>query len=213
MSRYFIRYSTKNSIGRVCRTEFDSDRDIEDLLPECLPVSSPDDAPIELLSVTIDGERIPKDYIAELNDMFFSTIDECDGAGAATAPATGDGGAAAGGSSSAGDAGDICGEMPGTSIADVLGTNVPGEGYFGKDNFYMPSRVPFPLHRWSREIYGGGGTSRKGKKKKKNLYTSGMKTIVNMFEDEHGAPKVCKYTREQLIRAINYWTEVLRRMD
>ena len=64
MHRYFIRYSTKNSIGRVCLTEFDRDRDIEDLLPECLPESSSDDMPIEILSIIVDGERIPKDYIA-----------------------------------------------------------------------------------------------------------------------------------------------------
>jgi len=153
--------------------------------------------------------------------MFFDTIDECDGSGAASAaaPAAGDGGGTAAGDAGPAGDGDICGEMPGTSTADVLGVNKPGEGFFGKDNFYIPSRVPFPLYRWSREIYGGGSTSGKSKKKKKknpdakNPYTSGMKTIVDMLEDESGTPRVCKHTREQLERAINYWTEVLRRMD
>ena len=112
-------------------------------------------------------------------------VDECDGGGAACG---GDAGAStSGASTSAGDAGttiannggDAAAEMAGTTVADVLGTCKPGEGYMGKDNFYIPARAKCPLHHW--EIANGGS---KRKKKGKYPYEKGMKVVVSMFEDE-----------------------------
>jgi hypothetical protein len=72
----------------------------------------------------------------------------------------------------------------------VLGVNEPGKGYFGPGNFYIPKRVPFPLTRWSGDIGFGGSVPRRKKKSKSgkaqssNPYTKGLKTVVDMLEDE-----------------------------
>ena len=122
--------------------------------------------------------------------MQASALDECDGGGAAGGDAGG-GGAAVGGDAGAAaaslDSGDTSGEMAGTSTAEVLGTNEPGKGFFGKDNFYIPSRVKVPLYRW--EVANGGSKRKKGKngKPKKTPYEKDMKVVVSMFEDEGGA--------------------------
>ena len=106
-----------------------------------------------ILSVKCDGKLISKKIVDKLNSSY---LDECD-AGAA---AGGDAGAPA----SACDAGDVAAEMSGTTTADVLGVCKPGEGYMGKDNFYIPARATVPLHRWE----GANG----GSKRKKNKMCS-----------------------------------------
>lgn len=136
-------------------------------------------------------------------------VDECDGGG--------DGGAAGGdaGAASAGDCGG--GDAAGTTTADVLGVNEPGEGYFGPGNFYIPKRVPFPLTRWGGEIGFGGSVPRRKKKSKSgkaysgNPYTKGLKTVVDMLEDEETVDASAR--REKLKRNIHIWREMLRNQD
>ena len=69
-------------------------------------------------------------------------MSECDGGGAV--------GGDAGGAASAGDAGSgaatggdsgIATDAAGTTTTEVLGKNEPGGGFFGKDNFYIPSKT------------------------------------------------------------------------
>lgn len=99
-------------------------------------------------------------------------IKECDGGDAGGAD-IGDGGGT-----------PVGGEIPGTTTSDVLGTNEPGKGYMGPGNFYIPSKVKVPLHRW--EISNGGSQRKKTKKgkNKKYSYEKGMKVVVDMFENE-----------------------------
>jgi hypothetical protein len=54
----------------------------------------------------------------------------------------------------------------------------------GPGNFYIPSKVKVPLHRW--EISNGGSQRKKTKKgkNKKYSYEKGMKVVVDMFENE-----------------------------
>lgn len=133
----------------------------------------------ELLNVECDGKPISQSVLSKLSSPYLA---ECDGGACAGGDA---GGAVAGGDAGvAADVGDIAGEMAGTTTAEVLGTNKPGEGYFGKGNFYIPSKVKTPLHRW--ELANGGSKRKKGKngKPKKYDYEKGMKVVVAMFEDD-----------------------------
>jgi hypothetical protein len=95
-----------------------------------------------------------------------------------------DGGDAGSGAISGGDGTSVGGEITGTTTSDVLGTNEPGKGYMGPGNFYIPSKVKVPLHRW--EISNGGSQRKKTKKgkNKKYSYEKGMKVVVDMFENE-----------------------------
>lgn len=148
----------------------------------------------EVLSIACDGKKMPNSIVADMNASY---IEECDGGAGGDAG----GAAAAGGDAGGGmaDAGDIAGEMNSmTTTVDVLGKNEPGKGFFGKDNFYIPSRVSHPLHRY--EICNGGSKRKKGKngKDKKYAYEKGMKVVVDMFESD--APAKWTY-REWMIDA------------
>ena len=120
-------------------------------------------------------------------------VDECDAGGAAGATA---------GATAGGDIGDTAGEMAGTTIADVLGTCKPGEGYMGKDNFYIPARAKVPLHHW--EAANGGS---KRKKKGKYPYEKGMKVVVNMFEDDTSLNEAEGYTSYEALHGAE-WEDV-----
>ena len=166
---YVIRYLTHDVVGQTNQVQINQTlMELDDILPDYLVGSSEKDYPIEIVSVNIDGE---------------SDINECDGGGATGGDAGGTAGGDAG-SAPAGDSGDVAGEMNGITTAEVLGTNKPGQGFFGKDNFYIPSKVKFPFHRW--EICNGGSKRKKTKsgKPKKYPYEKGMKVVVDMFEDE-----------------------------
>lgn len=126
----------------------------------------------KVTNITCDGKMVSKSLLDKVNN---SMLDECDGA------ACGDAGGAAAPAAS-GDAGDTTAEMAGTTTADVLGTCKPGEGYMGKDNFYIPAKAKVPLHRW--EAANGGS---KRKKKGKYPYEKNMKVVVSMFEDDESA--------------------------
>ena len=139
------------------------------------------------LSVKVDGWPMNKTYVEKLNALLQQNdeVDECDGGGAGAGDA---GGASAGDAGAAADAGDIAGEMAGTSVTDVLGKFEPGKGVMGVGNFMVPVKVKHPLHRW--EIANGGSKRKKGKngKPKKYEYEKGMKVVVSMFEDENDMP-------------------------
>lgn len=185
---YVIRYTTETP-GHIFRSDFeDTSLTLDDIIPNRLRAHSKDDHPIEIISIVIDGYQLPKREVEKWSYMLENCIDECDGGGA---PAGGDAGGP--GIGDAGgvtvDAGDVSGEMSGITTTEVLGTNKPGQGFFGKDNFYIPSRVKFPLHRW--EICNGGSKRKKGKngKPKKYEYEKGMKVVVDMFEGEEQIDK------------------------
>lgn len=136
------------------------------------------------------NDQAYKAWKKEQNDIkhtyqdYDEIFDECDGGGCVGGDA---GGGAVGGDvggAAVGDVGDAAGEMAGTSTAEVLGTNEPGKGFFGKDNFYIPARARFPISRF--EIANGGSKRKKNKKgkPKKTPYEKNMKVVVNMFESE-----------------------------
>ena len=144
-----------------------------------------------LRSISIDGKKLADAVVDQVAKQYFGdtivdvNMSECDGGGAV--------GGDAGGAASAGDAGSgaatggdsgIATDAAGTTTTEVLGKNEPGGGFFGKDNFYIPSKTQVPFHRW--EIGNGGSVRRKLKngKRKKYAYEKGMKVVVDMLEDE-----------------------------
>ena len=177
-----------------------------------------DDSPVRSIkAVLVNTHLLTPSHVKHLAQKHCRSIlrddvvDECDGGGCAGGDA---GGACAGGDCGAAccDAGDAAGEMAGTSTVDVLGKNEPGEGYLGKDNFYIPHRVPFPVHRYGREIWGTGSTAKgKRKKKQKNPYTTGMSTVVSMFEDEHGSLDLKHEALDEAMSRLEEQIDQLRR--
>lgn len=115
-------------------------------------------------------------------DILEPSINECDGGGDAGGAVGGDAGGAVGG--------DVAIDFDGTSVEDVLGKNEPGKGYMGPGNFYIPSKVKVPFHRY--EIANGGSKRKKNKKgkPKKYSYEQGMKVVVDMFESEFNESKI-----------------------
>lgn len=138
-------------------------------------------------------------YLAEEDD-----IDECDGGGAA-AGGGGDAGGAGGGDAGGGATSVSSGDASGISTSDVLGDYEPGKGFMG-DNFYLPFHVRCPLHRYGGEIAFGGSKRKKGEngKPKKTPYEKGMKTVIQMFEDDDvaGSQKVDKAKLRRKMRTI-----------
>lgn len=136
-----------------------------------------------IISLSYNGTLLPSFEIDAINNEYLSSVmSECDGGGGA-------GGASVGGAMSGGDtggisAGDTAVDFDGTSVEDVLGKNEPGKGYMGPGNFYIPSKVKVPFHRY--EIANGGSKRKKTKKgkNKKYSYEKGMKVVVDMFESD-----------------------------
>lgn len=173
---YIIEYLTHDTIGHVNRYEVNNSYlTMDEIVKYELIGSSKNDYPIEIVSVSIDGKKISPSGIKKLNSKYFSDkLSECDGGAIG-------GGAAAGDSSPAGDS-STSGNLDGIHIEDVLGKNEPGKGYMGPGNFYIPSKVKVPLHRY--EIANGGSKRKKTKtgKTKKYSYEKGMKIVVDMLE-------------------------------
>ena len=191
---YIIRYLTNQLIGEVNQVKLNSTScTLDEIIPEYLVGINKDDYPIEIVEIIVDGKKLNKTEIAKWNERLNDNINECDGGAAG-----GDAGAAI-----AANAGDIAGEMNGITTAEVLGTNEPGKGFFGKDNFYIPSKIAHPLYRW--EIANGGSKRKKDKngKPKKYAYEKGMKVVVDMFEAENAAPQIDKRKINRKLHAIS----------
>ena len=176
---YRIRFYTKQNAGRSNVIDINASN-VEDAIKsfnEQVAAEYPRQDAVEVISITCDGQPMSKSIVDQMNASY---VDECDGGGAATGGGDAGGAGAADGAAS----GDVAAEMNGTSTADVLGTCKPGEGYMGKDNFYIPARAKVPLHRW--EAANGGSRRKKGKngKPKKYEYEKDAKVVVKMFEDE-----------------------------
>lgn len=172
---YVIEYLTHDTIGHVNKYEVNNSYlTMDEIVKYELIGSSKNDYPIQIVNMKIDGKKVSSKFLNHLNKTYFNNIiDECD----------------AGGGDAGGAIGDI-GQAPsydttnGTTTSDVLGTNEPGKGYMGPGNFYIPSKVKVPLHRW--EISNGGSQRKKTKKgkNKKYSYEKGMKVVVDMFENK-----------------------------
>lgn len=152
-----------------------------------------------------DGNRLGSSTVKAYDEkygMADDSFNECDSGAVGGAGGDVGGATAIGDGATTADAGDIAGEMAGTSVTDVLGKYEPGKGVMGVGNFMIPARVKHPLHRW--EIANGGSKRKKGKngKPKKYEYEKGMKVVVDMFEDDTDDAKASKQKLMQKLKQI-----------
>ena len=200
---YVIRYLTHNTIGRVNRYEVNNSYlTMDEIVKHELIGSSENDYPIQIVDMKIDGKKVSSKLLNHLNKTYFNnSIDECDG------------GDAGGGDIGGGDGASISGEITGTTTTDVLGTNEPGKGYMGPGNFYIPSKVKFPLHRW--EVSNGGSQRKKTKKgkNKKYSYEKGMKVVVDMFENESSNNQQHKIDKPKIMSKLKRLSSQIKNLN
>lgn len=182
-NNYKIRFGSTNRVGAYSLWEGLAS-DVNDAIMKCKAILQPGDKIAFIKSMTVDGVPVARSTIVDINGYFFGDgqdeMHECD-AGAAGGDAGG--GVGAGDAGATADAGDSAADFTGITTTEVLGKNEPGQGFFGKDNFYIPSRVIVPMYRW--EIANGGSRRKKDKngKLKKTPYEKGMKVVVDMLSE------------------------------
>lgn len=199
---YVIKYLTHDTIGHVNRYEVNNSYlTMDEIVKYELIGSSKNDYPIQIVDMKIDGKKVSSKFLNHLNKIYFNDfIDECDG------------GDAGGGAIGGGDGASIGGEITGTTT-DVLGTNEPGKGYMGPGNFYIPSKVKVPLHRWEAS---NGGSYRKKTKKEKNKkysYEKGMKVVVDMFENESSNNQQHKIDKPKIMSKLKSLSSQIKTMN